>query len=114
MKKADVDSIGQGRVWAGTDAKRIGLVDEYGGLQDAINDAAKRAGIAQKDIVIKYYLSAEVNEFFEILENFENPEKETTEKSRLQMQLTEIYSYLTTIGQTTQYQARLPYLFWIN
>jgi protease-4 len=114
MKKADVDSIGQGRVWAGTDAKRIGLVDEFGGLQDAINDAAKRAGIAQKDVVIKYYLSAEVNEFFEILENIENPEEEPTEKSRLQMQLVEIYSYLTTIGQTTQYQARLPYLFWIN
>jgi hypothetical protein len=50
----------------------------------------------------------------EILENIENPEEETTEKSRLQMQLVEIYSYLTTIGQTTQYQARLPYLFWIN
>jgi protease-4 len=114
MKKADVDSIGQGRVWAGTDAKRIGLVDEFGGLQEAVNDAAKRAGIEQKDIVIKYYLSAEVNEFFEILENFENPEEEPTEKTKLQMQLMEIYSYLSTIGQTTQYQARLPYLFWIN
>jgi protease-4 len=114
MKKADVDSIGQGRVWAGIDAKRIGLVDEFGGLQDAVNDAAKRAGIAEKDIVIKYYLAAEVDPLFEILENIENPEEEPTEKTKLQMQLMEIYSYLSTIGQTTQYQARLPYLFWIN
>lgn len=36
-----VDAIGQGRVWSGTDAKRIGLVDEIGGLDDAIKYAAK-------------------------------------------------------------------------
>src|SRR5688500_15719084 len=34
MTTAEVDSIGQGRVWAGTDAKRIGLIDEYGGLNE--------------------------------------------------------------------------------
>jgi len=36
-----VDAIGQGRVWSGTDAKRIGLVDEIGGLDAAIKHAAK-------------------------------------------------------------------------
>ncbi len=40
---AQVDSIGQGRVWSGTDAKRIGLVDELGGLKEAIDMAAKMA-----------------------------------------------------------------------
>ena len=40
-----VDSIGQGRVWAGTDALRLGLVDELGGLDDAIAEAAKMAEI---------------------------------------------------------------------
>lgn len=44
---AYVDSIGQGRVWAGTDALRLGLVDELGGLDDAIADAAKRANITE-------------------------------------------------------------------
>lgn len=43
LSKADVDSIGQGRVWLGIDAKEIGLIDEFGGLQDAIDEAAKRA-----------------------------------------------------------------------
>ncbi len=43
MKQADVDSIGQGRVWSGIDAKRIGLVDVIGGLNDAIAIAAKKA-----------------------------------------------------------------------
>lgn len=45
MDQASVDSIGQGRVWSGVDAKRIGLVDEFGGLQDAIAAAAKMANI---------------------------------------------------------------------
>jgi len=45
MTQAQVDSIGQGRVWTGVDAKRIGLVDELGGLEDAIAAAAGMAGL---------------------------------------------------------------------
>lgn len=43
MKVADVDSIGQGRVWSGYDAKGLGLVDVLGGMEDAIEIAAKMA-----------------------------------------------------------------------
>jgi protease-4 len=39
----DVDKIAQGRVWAGVDAQRIGLVDSLGGLKDATDAAAKLA-----------------------------------------------------------------------
>jgi protease-4 len=39
----DVDRIAQGRVWAGLDAQRIGLVDHLGGLKDAADAAAKLA-----------------------------------------------------------------------
>ena len=39
----DVDKIAQGRVWAGVDAQRIGLVDHLGGLKDAADAAAKLA-----------------------------------------------------------------------
>ena len=39
----DVDKIAQGRVWAGLDAERIGLVDHLGGLKDATEAAAKLA-----------------------------------------------------------------------
>ena len=41
MTKEQVDAIGQGRVWSGTDAVNIGLADELGGLDDAITHAAK-------------------------------------------------------------------------
>jgi protease-4 len=39
----DIDNIAQGRVWAGSDAQRIGLVDHLGGLKDATDAAAKLA-----------------------------------------------------------------------
>jgi protease-4 len=38
-----VDEIGQGRVWDGATAQKIGLVDRFGGLDDAIAEAARRA-----------------------------------------------------------------------
>ena len=46
-----VDEIAQGRVWAGGDAIRIGLVDEWGGLTDAIRYAATMAGLENYRLV---------------------------------------------------------------
>jgi len=43
--KAAIDSIGQGRVWSGEQALKLGLVDELGGLDKAIEVAAQRAGL---------------------------------------------------------------------
>jgi protease-4 len=46
-----VDSIAQGRVWTGTDAMRIGLVDDLGGLERAIESAAAVAGLKSYKVV---------------------------------------------------------------
>jgi protease-4 len=43
MTAAQVDKIARGRVWSGEDAKGLGLVDQLGDLQAAIDSAAKRA-----------------------------------------------------------------------
>lgn len=43
LSKEKVDEIGQGRVWSGLDAQKLGLVDLIGNLQDAITVAAKMA-----------------------------------------------------------------------
>lgn len=51
MTPAQVDSIGQGRVWSGTNAIGIGLVDELGGLEDAVAGAAEMAGISDYTLV---------------------------------------------------------------
>ncbi|NQT78767.1 MAG: signal peptide peptidase SppA [Candidatus Aminicenantes bacterium] len=45
MNKDDVDKIGKGRVWTGSRAKELGLVDEIGGLSRAIELAKELAGI---------------------------------------------------------------------
>ncbi len=63
MTTAQVDSIGQGRVWSGINAKKIGLVDKFGGLNDAIKIAAKRARI-KKYKVVEY---PKKKEFMEVL-----------------------------------------------
>ncbi|WP_425228493.1 signal peptide peptidase SppA [Sphingomonas sp.] len=46
MTTARVDEIGQGRVWDGGTAHQLGLVDRFGTLQDALAEAARRAGVA--------------------------------------------------------------------
>lgn len=51
MTTAQVDSIGQGRVWSGANAIEIGLVDELGGLQDAIAAAASMAQVEDYTLV---------------------------------------------------------------
>jgi protease-4 len=48
---AEVDKIAQGRVWAGVDAERIGLVDHLGGLKDASDAAAKLAELGAGYVV---------------------------------------------------------------
>ena len=51
MTKEAVDSIAQGRVWAGRDALEIGLCDEKGSLLDAIKYTARLAGLDKYRIV---------------------------------------------------------------
>ena len=47
MTPEAVDKIGQGRVWDGGSARQIGLVDQFGGLNDALQWAAAKAGLKQ-------------------------------------------------------------------
>jgi len=51
MEPAAVDSIGQGRVWSGENALQIGLVDQLGGLDEAVAAAADLAGLENYRIV---------------------------------------------------------------
>jgi protease-4 len=54
MKKDEVDNVGRGHVWSGTMAKDVKLVDRFGGLGDAIDEAKQRMGIA-KDTRVQLY-----------------------------------------------------------
>lgn len=49
LKKEDVDLVARGRVWSGRDAKARGLVDELGGLMDAVKAVKVKAGFEPND-----------------------------------------------------------------
>lgn len=66
-----IDEIGGGRVWSGTRAKNIGLVDELGSLQDAINFAATK--IKVKDYSISSY-PKKISPFQQIFKNLDENE----------------------------------------
>jgi protease-4 len=46
MKKEEVDAVGRGHVWSGAMAKPVKLVDRFGGIGDAIEEAKRRMGVA--------------------------------------------------------------------
>ncbi|MEG4111183.1 MULTISPECIES: signal peptide peptidase SppA [unclassified Microcoleus] len=54
LPKNKVQEIAQGRVWSGTAAKQLGLVDEIGGLEDAVREAAKQAKLGDDWKVEEY------------------------------------------------------------
>lgn len=66
-KRSDLEAIAEGRVWSGTRAKELGLVDELGGLQQAIAKAAEFAEL--KDFQIEIYPS-DVDPIRHLVERF--------------------------------------------
>ena len=67
-KRKDVEEIAEGRVWTGTRAKELGLVDELGGLDQAIAKAAESAGIGD-DYAIEMFPS-QTDPLMHLLERF--------------------------------------------
>lgn len=105
MNKADVDSIGQGRVWSGIDAKRIGLIDEFGGLKKAIEVAAELAGIEQ------YRITA-LPEQKDFLSTFLKEMQGDAELNMLKRIFGEEYMQIIQmkdVNRLGNYQARMPF-----
>lgn len=69
MTPAAVNRIAQGRVWDGGAARQIGLVDQYGGLRDALNWAAAKAGLEEGEFH-PVYLGAEENTYETLLRSW--------------------------------------------
>ena len=67
MSTEEVDKIAQGRVWAGSAALELGLVDYLGNLEEAIERAAK---LAEIDEFTTYYPSQELDWRQQLLESF--------------------------------------------
>lgn len=60
----ELHAIAQGRVWTGEDAQKIGLVDVLGGLEDAIQIAARKAGVDKYNIVEYPTIKNPIEELF--------------------------------------------------
>jgi protease-4 len=102
---AQVDTIGQGRVWTGKQALEIGLVDRIGGVDDAIKSAAKKAKIAQ--YAVKQYPAKD-----DALSMFLNSSKEKVQIWMAQQQMGEFYNYFNVIKNVSSQSgimAKLPY-----
>lgn len=102
-----VDSIGQGRVWAGTDALKIGLVDELGGIDEAIAYAAKKAEV--KEIKIDVYPKKENDKFMEILEQFDVQAGSVSVMSPIAQKIANFMQAVEKATAVEGVQARLPY-----
>jgi protease-4 len=75
LKPEAVEEIAQGRVWSGAEAKRLGLVDEIGGLDAAIAYAAQKAGLGANYRLEEYPRQKELLEALQDLIEHRNPSR---------------------------------------
>ncbi len=110
ISMAEADSMAQGRVWSGVDAKRLGLVDELGNLEDAIAEAAKLANL--KEYGIKKFPKYKSG-FERLLENMAGAGAKTKSKIIEEEIGTEAYSILKEVKSAMEQkgiQARMPFV----
>ena len=98
-----VDSIARGRVWTGTQAKELGLVDELGGIDVALRIAAQEAGITNYSIVAYPKQKDAVTELMEMLN------EEALEAKLQNSSIAKYYKQMEQISNMEPLQARLPY-----
>jgi protease-4 len=112
IPQAEVDSIGQGRVWSGADALTIKLVDELGGIGDAFKYAVKKANLKEGEYEI-LSLPKQKDPIKDLL----NGKKDEEEVKILQQNLGIFYDYIKyaqSIIRSKGIQARLPFEMTIN
>ncbi|MFP4017769.1 MAG: signal peptide peptidase SppA [Bacteroidales bacterium] len=105
MTKEEVDEIGQGRVWSGIDAKNIGLVDLFGGLDKAIEIAGEKAKIEKYRVVELPELKDPFDQF---MKQIKGGAKTRIIKNALGDEYT-YYEQLEEVKNMSGIQARIPY-----
>lgn len=106
MTKEQVDAIGQGRIWIGTDALKIGLVDKLGGLNDAIELAAELAGLTDWRLM---ELPEQKDFFTQLMEDLQG----SSVKKAITNEMGEFYTYYQYVKDAATFQgiqARMPFV----
>ncbi len=110
MTLAQVDSIAQGRVWSGTDAKKLGLIDELGGLEEAIAEAASLAELETYKTRSFPVYETSVEDIIEELSGVPLASaKEKAVVEEIGQEAYNILKYLKKISEQKGIQARLPF-----
>lgn len=105
MSVEEIDRIGQGRVWTGSKAKELGLVDEIGDLDKAIEIAVQRAGL--KEYSVEAYPVA--SDFMtKLLEGEEKDYMESTVR-KMMGEYYDCIRFVRNIQECDNIQARLPF-----
>ena len=105
MSVEAIEKIAEGRVWTGSMAKELGLVDELGGLDKALEIAAQKAGVENYS-VLNY------PEMDNVLSTLLNEEKKDYIESQMAETLGEYYDFakfVRNIKNADRIQARLPF-----
>jgi len=110
MSSEQVDEIGQGRVWSSANAKEIGLVDLYGGVNDAVKLAAGLSGLDHYRVVQLPKIKDPIEEW---IMNLSGDVRARILKSELGNQY-KIYQELQEISKTRGILTRVPYDIQIN
>ena len=111
---AKADSLAQGRVWSGAEAMRLGLVDEIGGLDKAVAEAAAMAGISTYGIrkYPKYKSNFEL--FMEDLSGAKVRTKEFFIKNELGGEVFDVLKEVKSAMEQKGIQARMPFTLHIK
>ena len=112
LSQDSIKVIGEGRVWTGVHAKKLGLVDQLGSLEDAIAVAKKKAKI--EECTVKDYPAQK--SFIEQLMEDKAPENSIAETQLKQAlgDFYDIYREAKTIQSKDRIQAALPYKLKFN
>ena len=109
MSVAGVDSVARGRVWLAEKAREIGLVDEIGGLDDAVQTAAYMAGLTTYEKAIYPSAISPIERLFKEL--MEEEEDLGSIIFRQKMGQHQPYlQFLESLSQPKGVQARLPFM----
>lgn len=101
-----VDSISQGRVWTGRQAQKLGLVDRLGGLQDAIDCAARMANVPEVDVTV---FPRQKDPFERMVRNFSQQMKADMVKEELGADYRIFETIKKLRAMQGEAQARLPF-----
>jgi protease-4 len=115
LPKENVQEIAQGRVWSGAEAKRLGLVDEFGGLEAAIQAAAELAKLGNDWKIAEYPKRRNLAE--QLAKLFTDEEPERLVQGPVQRELEQLWAEtaaLAAFNDPLGVYARLPFLLRFN